>query len=299
MITVPMHQNPHTDVAKGLAAYLLWVIAVVAIFIASAHAQSSSSSPQTSPPTADDEETFAGKVNALPKDVQAASPPAAKESLVKSIFFSKEEMAAMRRAIAIYNKYAVKQHNTDTGEDFIKQMEGAGKTLTVGPPKKTYTYPQFFLQSLVYHSPTDWIIQVNQQRITPGKTLKAPQNLSVIDIDKDEVSIEWKPTEPDLEKMKFPENYTPTKMVDIDRSKGIITFTLHANQTFSAYALKVLEGKVQPVTVNNAVADNKASPLGEGMPDKIVPPGISPNENASGGLGGLINAYKNLGQDHP
>jgi len=304
-MAAPMRQKTNSSfMAKDQCGCLIWVMVLAILFGSPAKALpllGSGDAPAQDP-------ALAG--NAVPADTAAAksNPPssgttamATDAASIKSLFFTQEEMAAIHHAIAIYAKYAIRQHNTHEGEDFLKQLEGKGNAASAGPPKKYYTYPQFFLASLAYHSPGDWSVQINQERITSETKPEASGGLRVLKIDKDKVSLEWKPDDADIDKINALTNKVPGKLVDIDRANGIITFTLHANQTFSSYAMQVLEGKVQPVMVENAMAGNtiampdpiaeKAAPVSPENP--VTPPASNQN-----GLKGLINNYNNLGQEN-
>ncbi len=298
----------NSSLAKDRCACILGVITV--LFGVQALAQpllAPDGSMPAEAPTAADSEVSVGTVGTKSKDASSpeASPHAADAATLKSLFFTQEEMAALHRAIAIYGKYAVRQHNTHEGEDFLKQLEGKVTLGSTVHPKKNYTYPQFFLESLAYHSPHDWIVQLNRQRITPQTTPTALGNIRVREIDKDKVSIEWKPDEADMDKINALTDTTPDEGIDIDRTNGIIIFTLYANQTFSSYALQVLEGKVQPVTVAN-VAPGDGNKITRPVPvvEKAPPPAPSkdpapaPAGPHESGLGGLIGAYKNLDQEN-
>jgi hypothetical protein len=127
-------------------------------------------------------------------------------------------------------------------------------------------------------------------------------SIRVLKIDKDKVSLEWKPSEIDIAKITTISKIEPDNRVDIDRANGIIVFTLHANQTFSSYTMQVLEGKVKSVTIRNTVADKNApaaSPLEVTPKNAENHADTAPATKSQEGLSGLINSYKNLDQYSP
>lgn len=234
--------------------------------------------------------------------------PAPKTSVVKSIFFTQEDIAALHQALEIYSLNVADQAPVSEGEDFLKQLEGKlEKPTAQEAPKKYYTYPQFFMQSLAYHGPEDWIIEVNGLTFTAQSLTQASKTLGklqLVDIDKDKASLKWMPPQLDMFKIAANNKESHDPRVDFDRINDTIIFTLHANQTFSPYAMRVLEGKVQPVTVSMGAKENRAT----FAPDKtLIPPsaqnaGIAPmtpahNESRTG-LSGLIGSYNQLGKDH-
>ena len=66
-------------------------------------------------------------------------------------------------------------------------------------------------------------------------------------VDKEKVIVEWKPEKMD----KIVEKDSSNGAVKVDVLGSKVIFTLRANQTFTSYAMSVVEGKVSPVTVNS------------------------------------------------
>src|SRR5690606_7030051 len=112
-----------------------------------------------------------------------------------------------------------------------------------------YSYPQFFLESLVYHGPENWIIWVNGQKINQD-TPKDNADIKVLAIDEDKVRLQWKPIS--MEKVNEVLAHSPNEEIEINNLHGTVDFTLRPNQTFSSYVMRVLEGKVLPVTIDNS-----------------------------------------------
>jgi hypothetical protein len=212
--------------------------------------------------------SFAGILGAITLAVSfgaaadTADSPEAEVMPVKSLFYTQEEMKAVRHALTTYVQYASIPRDNSEPEDFLSVL---GRT---NPPparkiqKKpaytsTYTYPQFFLESLAYHSPADWMVRINHQKITTREPLSNQGSLRVLNVDKDSVSLEWTPKKLDGEKIKKAARKAHDQDISVDQNHGVITFTLHANQTFSSYAMRILEGKARPVTINaTEAADN-------------------------------------------
>ena len=88
-------------------------------------------------------------------------------------------------------------------------------------------------------------------------------------LDKNQVDIEWTPVRMDrvnavwdtVKGMPPQTSSGQSGHVKVHADKGTVTFTLRPNQTFSSYTMRVVEGKVTPVTVdpkdNNGTKDNK------------------------------------------
>lgn len=185
-----------------------------------------------------------GEGGALPVSDKAAKkgPPE-----VKSLFFTAQEMASIRKAVGVYTR--IISGEGSGALDFLKRLQGNDK------PKETmryFIYPQFFLASLVYHSQDDWSVYINNQKLT-NREPEGSQGISVKSIDKDKVTLQWIPA--DLQKVEDVWTITPNKEVRVDLRRGKVTFTLRPNQTFSSYVMRVLEGKVMPMVLDTSPKD--------------------------------------------
>ncbi len=164
-----------------------------------------------------------------------------------SIFFSHEDLQRVKNALEAYERS--KREKQNTGEtkanDFLNQLTD---TAPAKPPEpKMFTYPQFFLNSLVYHTSDDWVVLVNGQRFS-SQVPQQNAELRVVGVDSDKVTLEWHPQK--LDKVMESWDRGPNPDVTFDRVNGIVTFTLLPNQTFSTYVMRAAEGKLAPMTVN-------------------------------------------------
>lgn len=202
------------------------------------------------------------------------TPPTRREEpAVSSLFFSREEIAALRAALAEYEARGGTPADLD---GIIGKLPDFGKTQA----ERLYTYPQFYLESLVWHSPRSWMAQVNGQKFTE-ETPQDASDIRVTAIDENKVTLEWRPAS--MDKVNAVWEKSPAPDIFVDAALGTVTFTLRHNQTFSSYVMRVLEGKVRPVVVNL-----NTMPVPVTVEPEIVPP-------AQGdGLGGLLDAYKNM-----
>ena len=246
---------------------------------------------------------------------------------VNSLFFSQEEMAHIRDAVAAYQKLRNANLNApgNTGKNAVNPPQDQEKSEQI---TRSTVYAQFFLASLAYHSPHDWAIQINNQRITSSKQQESLR-LRVLAIDNDKVTLEWQPYDmvsindvwnrmPHTQEQKNTGQQNAAKTEEVKVDESTVTFTLRPNQTFSSYAMRALEGKVKPVPFENAIINSKdmtpeipAADVPEfvrspgGGPGFLKPPAVPDNaaeDNAPAdknsdnqGLRGLINSYKRLG----
>lgn len=171
-----------------------------------------------------------------------------------SLFISPEEQGLINEALASYKRTRdnANKNAENQAKNFLNQLEAAVPEAPAEPPKPVpFTYPQFFLELLNYRGPNDWLVQINGRKFGPH-IAPAEHWLRIIVVDKESVVVEWKPR--DMGKvndawMVVPPNDTSRSDVMVDSVHDTVTFTLRQNQTFSSYAMRVLEGKVRPITV--------------------------------------------------
>lgn len=258
----------------------------------------------------------------LPAAPQAVQPPGAPAAVPAapvragpvrgSLFFTDKEISRIRTALNTFSKHGSqpddatpKTENQPAGV-LPENAESDTPTSTKQQPAapKTFTYPQFTLQSLVYHSPEDWVVQVGGQRLA-ADTPQSTGMLHVVAIDKDGVTLEWSP-----ENLQRVGNVATDAagLIRVDRARRLVYFTLRPNQTFTSYAMRVVEGKVPPVTISlekntggaSGTPDEPADPSGTGSAGEIwpEPPAKPPVPETPSthqqGFSGLLNAYKQL-----
>ena len=229
---------------------------------------------------------------------------------LKSMFYTDDEMAEIQAAIDAYERY-IAEHGTQSAnetESFLNELTGSkgnGKLVQ-------HYYPQFFLEGLAYHSPTDWTVRINGQTFSPGDTL-ASSHLKLKAVDADKVVVEWHPVLMALVDNAW--DRAASKDAEVDDGSGTVTFILHPNQTFSSYVMRTLEGKVLPVAITSAdaaaaagVSSSSSSilstlkveivdePSGASQPIAQPEKEAAPKQKNGGGIDGLFNAYDNIGK---
>jgi len=222
------------------------------------------------------------------KTAKAAPSPATAQQAtdatpLESLFFTQSESTSIHNALASYPRPP-----GEPEENFLSLPDNKPDNNV----KRTYTYPQFFLESLVYHSASDWTVRVNHRPLS----YRAPESgdLRVVAINQDKALIEWK--SPNMYRINKSWNImTQNQGIQIDNVHRTVTFPLSHNQTFSTYTMTVLEGKVLPVTVtvDSSEAMND-SPDAEKTPNNQAPSAPPEKTNSSEGLGGLLNSYQHL-----
>ena len=187
-----------------------------------------------------------------PNVVIAESPrgdaPQTPKRPVASIMFVPKDFDAIRLA----NRDHINNVPDEAApqENYLDQL-----TQGTSGEKRYYTYPQFYLEALVFDSLSEWSVRINNQLYTPqSDTVNTP--LRVLEIDKNSVRLEWKPSA--IDKSKGIGSNSNDDSIQLDKRFGAIIFRLHPNQTFSTYAMRVLEGKVLSVTVQDTIGAPQA-----------------------------------------
>jgi hypothetical protein len=172
-------------------------------------------------------------------------------SLTKSIFFTQDQIIHIRDAIIAYEKFkSLQALNAQThAKDFLSQLDDAKKNPAAA--EKNFLYPQFYLQSLVYHSPTDWSVQVNDRKITSESKVLPDTSLRVVSVNKNAVIFSWTPVDLSQVIEAWRKKHYPG--VDVDEGAGVVNFTLTVNQTFASYTMRIAEGKVNPVMFDRTI----------------------------------------------
>lgn len=181
--------------------------------------------------------------------VLSAEAQTSAEPGLESMFYSQAEVNSIRDALTAYLNRA-KGNNVSAAE----YLNNATEIKKIQTENRYFTYPQFFLESLVYHSSLDWSIWVSGKKIT-AEYPAIEGELKVTAIDKERVSFEWIPV--DMKKVMEIWDKWPNDDIKVDEYNKTVSFTLLPNQTFSSYVMRVLEGKVMPVTVGREVTGDE------------------------------------------
>lgn len=308
-MTQPM--QPKRNNPRG---YRLWALALAALAAAPAMAQRPLLPPDASPPAAAPVPAPATDEKGLPTISIGEQPLPASENKevvdptqiqVPSLFFTQKEMARIHAAVESYRQSAAARRVIEPPKP---ETPATPDTTLQQQQQNNLAPPQFFLASLVYHSAKDWVIYINQQKITSQTPLEMPE-IRVESIDRDKVVLVWKPVNVIWLNIPDPD---PDNSVVIDKPNGTVTFTLHANQTFLVATMQVIEGKDRVGAVPNIppevtpMAPPKSTLLPTNKPAAVAltpvtgpttqPPateGKSGEENE--GLSGLMNNYKKVG----
>lgn len=202
----------------------------------------------------------------LPPATQAA--PAATPNDVLPIFKKYKSILFSEQEIMHLNAIEQKQKDRlSAGTTAASPADKAGKVART----VYYTYPQFYLASLAYRAPGQWIFWMNGVKYTPASGPIA-QGATIESVLPSQVVFTYRLSGTDYIRT---DNVPANPHVEIRAQERTIRFTLLPNQTFSTYTLRIYEGQVAPVTIaiNNAAARTTPEPeIGETIGDVFSAP---------------------------
>lgn len=181
---------------------------------------------------------------------------------MKSILLSDSDIASIRSARAFYEQHLNGNSKGIAEDDFLKNLE---KMANMQDEPKSFTYPQFYLASIAYHSAGDWVVWINNEKITQDSGI-SQDGLRIIDANNEKITVEWKPHR--MDKITDSDN-SENNAVKVDLMNNKVIFSLKANQTFTSYAMRIVEGKVPPVTVD--LSSSVPTPSPAPVADSIKP----------------------------
>ena len=252
-------------------------------------------------------------------DVQPDADKAPSKKIPNSLFLTEQDHIRISNAIAQYQLRLTSN---------VKDDGDKGKVAPAQEEEpKYFIYPQFFLESLVYHSQDDWLIQINGQKILPNKP-SSQLPLVVVGIDNERVLLSWRPKDMSKVLEVWDKRNTPTEitkivenkamevhfddkvnpqattaLVTVNRDQNIVLFYLHSNQTFSSFSMQILEGKILPVRVELfKKEEDKGKIVSVDDPKMLVkpPPSVDniPVDEGNAGLDALMKKVQKQSEEN-
>jgi len=169
-----------------------------------------------------------------------------------SLMFNDEENGNIERAVESLKNNQVYSPGEDEGETKAKAEADKKKTEEKTENEKSYIY----LASIIYFTAKDWVVWVNEQKITPA-TNKKEKELYVTSVHKDKVSIRWTISVSKWKILSGAKLDAPAPAVNED-NKIVVNFDLKQNQTFILSANSVVEGKAVVAILKKKEENKKA-----------------------------------------
>ena len=170
-----------------------------------------------------------------------------------SLMFNDEENSNIERAVESLKSNEVYSPGEDEGEAKAKAEADKQKTEEKTENEKSYIY----LASIIYFTAKDWVVWVNEQKITPA-TNKKEKELYVTSVHKDKVSIRWTISVSKWKILSGAKLDAPAPAVNED-NKIVVNFDLKQNQTFILSANSVVEGKAVVAILKKKEESRKAA----------------------------------------
>lgn len=214
---------------------------------------------------------------------------------IKSLLFDSNDISYIRYSQRVYLKDAQTADLEDFDEaEFLRKFT---QKKSDDPQVTAFTYPQFFLNSIVYHTPTDWTIWItDSQSSAPRQITNESQaegaDLEVAEVGKEKAVLVWKPLV--MEKVVEVWAQSKNEGVIVDQTAGTVTFTLQPNQTFTSFLMRVVDGRLQPVTIGSNAASQPSRPTLANPDVPGLPSNLPPEQEAGQGIGGLIREYEKM-----
>lgn len=235
---------------------------------------------------------------------QVEGVPAVKSSTLTSLFYGAPEREAIAQA---RKQYMERDTQTESEADLLDQLQGI-KEATQKPKEELQekVYAQFYLETLIYHKPSDWTIWLREgeerKRYTAEEPVPAESALKIIAINKEDISFTWKPRSWTAVSNAYKEG---TPGVNIDKEKQQVVFTLRVNQMLASKEMEIKEGYTPPVATESAqaaqggdakAADTNAKPAAaKPQAGKPVAPAAQPKPQAGGKKPAtVLELYKSL-----
>lgn len=175
----------------------------------------------------------------LPVEAQGSKPHAA-EPIIGTVMFSPEEYQLLGQAISVYERKTGRQAA-------VSSAPVKGNAATIAP--STARTPNFYLGSIMYFSPDQWAVWLNNKKYSKDKMIN---EVDLLGVQSDKVQMRWKVNSLDVivpdwrSKLVLGNagNYiSRDNAVSINNAGTEITFTLRPNQSFLSSKMKIVEGR--------------------------------------------------------
>jgi hypothetical protein len=169
-----------------------------------------------------------------------------------SLMFTDEENGNIERAVESLKNNQVYSPEEGEGDANAKAEADKKKTEEKTENEKSYIY----LASIIYFTAKDWVVWVNEQKITSASN-KKEKELYVTSVHKDKVSIRWAISVSKWKILSGAKLDAPAPAVNED-NKIVVNFDLKQNQTFILSANTVVEGKAVVAILKKKEENKKA-----------------------------------------
>ncbi|MFN7038945.1 MAG: hypothetical protein ACK4OM_05215 [Alphaproteobacteria bacterium] len=193
-----------------------------------------------------------------------------------SLMFSNEELANINETLI----------NSSSEKKLIPNSNSNDPTANNNSPfdinfKAPEYSPTFYLNSIIYRSPTDWVIWINKNEIRAnslGKSIELDKDMSIeiLKVYEKYIVIKWKTYFLDsfcpewkniLNKGVNSEYYSDNNNnnIIVDEDSKFIVFKLKVNQTFNVNQISINEGYIAPTKIEAKVIDKAITSISDSI----------------------------------
>ena len=275
-----MRSRPHTQ-----RMALILCLAAAFPFASSVLAQQAPV-PSPPPPNA----VPGGAPAAQKTEAETANPVPADPNILVSLIFSQPEREAIAQARRQFSSHGTHE---ESEADLLDQLQGIMASTKPDEELEEKYYAQFYLESLMYHTPGDWMAWIKsgdvKKKFTQETVTASDVGITVVAVDKENITFEWKPKDWVWVSNVFKESKEP---VLLNQNNHTVVFTLRTNQTLSAYDMKIVEGllKLTPLDTEGKQATEKTLPAEPGTASA----GVAPAGGKKAVSAGILKQYKKI-----
>lgn len=114
-----------------------------------------------------------------------------------SLLFKRADAESIKRILSLYESGALASEAAEPSDPGISEIIRDLQIQTGIKEVKPIVYPRFKLRSLIYRSPAEWVVLLNDIRISSYNN-DAEKEITVLDVGRNSVSFRWRPSDDEL-----------------------------------------------------------------------------------------------------
>lgn len=217
-----------------------------------------------------------------------------------SLFFKKSDAESIKRMLTLFESGALAKQAAEPTDPGISEIIRDLQIQTGMKEEKPPVYPRYKLRSIIYRSPAEWVILLNDIRISSYNN-SADKELTVLDVGKNSASFKWKPTDDTLKTeltrdaamrqnasggSALTNRAAMGTSASFDKESRSVFFKLSVNQEFDSKTFDIQEGSLKQKAASAAAptgeaeAETDAAPAAPSIPPSSAPfPSMQPVTN--------------------
>ena len=187
-----------------------------------------------------------------------------------SIMFPTRDIRNLEKVLEAYNKHQKFQGNTDTqnltdddGGFLDTLLENISGPTTDTTEETQSAAPTFYLGSILYFTPDNWVIWLNGKRLT---TEDPTENIEIISVSENTAELSWYTDQLEViapnwktKAEEVNQRNAPGNPLSINKNSGEVRIRLEPNQTFIATEMDIFEGDILGLAAHQSNAGNSST----------------------------------------